>query len=255
MRPWTAILLFGLLGSRAFAQNLSTLPSQSALYGAQQTAASLSTAPLRATQRMTSDCSSFPFQVSTSVYAIGSSAGTDLASALTSCLGQTVCQVSVSMSASCSMGSILHANSLSPPQQNCTASEQPMYVCKNFAVSPVLYQSVQSGSCVDDFQQQTVSCSGSQLQRSLYQAILSGNVMFSPHLSEVNTPAQVPRMRASADDGVQVTESYLSVAYGKCTGSAAEGIGSAGVLLNVLLLLLQGSVRNSAHQRRPTSNH
>ncbi len=172
MRPWTVIVLIGLVSGKVLGKTLA--PSQLAPYGAQQAVVGPGPVPLPATQPMTSDCSSFPFQVATSLYALGSSAGADLASALTSCLGQTACQVSVTKTASCSMGSILHANSLSAPQRNCTDTEQPVYVCKNFAVSPALYQSVQSGSCSDDFQQQSVVCSGTQLQRNLYQAILSG---------------------------------------------------------------------------------
>ena len=174
MRPWTAILLIGLVSGKVLGKQPSLAPSQLAPYGAQQAVAGLGPGPLPATQLMTSDCSSYPFQVATSLYALGSSAGADLASALTSCLGQTACQVSVTKTASCRMGSILHASSLSAPQRNCTDTEQPVYVCKNFAVSPALYQSVQSGSCIDDFQQQSVVCSGTQLQRNLYQAILSG---------------------------------------------------------------------------------
>ena len=174
MRPWTAIVLFGLLSSRALGKDPSLASLQPAPYGLQQSVAGPSPGPLPATQRTTSDCSSFPFQVATSLYAIGSSAEADLASALTSCLGQTACQVSVAKTASCSMGSLLHVNSLSPPQRNCTDTEQSVYVCKNFAVRPALYQSVQSGSCIDDFQQQSVDCSGVQLQRNLYQAVLSG---------------------------------------------------------------------------------
>ena len=174
MRSWTALLLLWLVSSTALGQGPSQAPLQHSSSGVQQSVAGPNTAPLPATQQMTSDCSSFPFQVATSLYAIGSSTGADLASTLTSCLGQTTCQVSIAKTASCSMGSVLHATSLSVPQRNCTDTEQSVYVCKNFAISPALYQTVQSGSCVDDFQQQSVVCSGTQLQRSLYQAILSG---------------------------------------------------------------------------------
>lgn len=174
MRPWTAIVLFGLVSGRALGKDPSLVPAQPAPDGPQQPVAGPSPVPLPATQQTTTDSTSFPFQVATSLYAIGSSAGADLASALTSCLGQTAGQVSIAKTASCSMGSPLHANSLSAPQRNCTDTEQPVYVCKNFAVSPALFQSVQSGSCIDDFQQQSVACSGVQLQRNLYQAVLSG---------------------------------------------------------------------------------
>ena len=164
-------------------------PNRRLSSGAPETAASPSSALLGASQHTTPDCSSFPFAVSTPVYAVGGSTGSSLANALTGCLGQSACQVSVSRSASCSMGSLLHANSLSASQQNCTASEQPVFVCKSFAVSPELYQKVASGSCSDDWQQQTVMCSGTQLQRSLYQAILSGGVLASHSNSHMNVHA------------------------------------------------------------------
>ena len=186
MRLWTASLVLGLVSSTALGQAPTLATSQTAPYGTQQAAAGPSTVPLPAAQRMTSECSSFPFEVATSLYAIGSSTGADLASTLTSCLGQTACQVSVAKTASCSMGSLPHASSLSAPQGNCTDSEEPVFVCKNFALSPALYQSVQSGSCVDNFQQQSVVCSGTHLQRSLYQAILSGTRM--PLFAERATP-------------------------------------------------------------------
>lgn len=174
MWPWKLYLLLGLLSSRACGQASTSAALQPSIYGAQQTAANPKSAPLRLSQQMTSDCSSFPFRVATHLYAVGSSTGADLAGALTGCLGQTACQVSVSGTTSCSVASFLHANSLSAGEQNCTSSEQSMYVCKGFAVSSELYQGVTSGSCLDDWQQQTVLCSGTQLQRSLYQAILSG---------------------------------------------------------------------------------
>ena len=178
MRPWVSLLVLAWLKSGALSQAQTSLDTQP-LSGARETAASPSSALLGASQQSTSDCSSFPFTVSTPLYAVGGSTGTNLAAALTGCLNQSACQVSVSRSASCSTGSLLHANSLSASQQNCTASEQPVFVCKSFAVSPELYQKVASGSCNDDWQQQSVMCSGTQLQRSLYQAILSGG--FLPH--------------------------------------------------------------------------
>ena len=173
-----SLVVLAWLKSGALSQAQTSLNTQP-LSGARETAASPSSALLGASQQSTSDCSSFPFTVSTPLYAVGGSTGTNLAAALTGCLNQSACQVSVSRSASCSTGSLLHANSLSASQQNCTASEQPVFVCKSFAVSPELYQKVASGSCNDDWQQQSVMCSGTQLQRSLYQAILSGGCM--PH--------------------------------------------------------------------------
>lgn len=192
MRPWVSLLVLASLKSGALGQAQTPLNAQPSS-SARETAASPSSALLSAPQQMTSDCSSFPFTVSTPLYAVGGSTGTNLAIALTGCLGQSACQVSVSRSASCSTGSLLHANSLSAPQQNCTASEQSVFVCKSFAVSPELYQKVASGSCNDDWQQQTVMCSGTQLQRSLYQAILSGGVLAPRCNAHMNVHAALTR--------------------------------------------------------------
>ena len=174
MRPVTALLVLGLLSGKAYGQAPGPAPSQPLVYGSQQTAASPNVGPGSATQQMTSDCSTFPFQIATPLYAVGSSTGSDLENSLTGCLGQSSCQVSVSSTASCSITSSPQASLLAAPQHNCTAGQQPVYACKGFAVSPDLYQRVQSGSCTDDWQQQNVWCSGMQLQRNLYQAILSG---------------------------------------------------------------------------------
>lgn len=174
MRPVTALLVLGLLSCKAYGQAPGPTPSQSLVYGSQQSAASPNGVPGSATQQMTSGCSTSSFQIATPLYAVGSSTGSDLENSLTGCIVHSSCQVSVSRTASCSITSSSQASVLAAPQQNCTAGQQPVYACKGFAVSPGLYQRVQSGSCTDDWQQQNVWCSGMQLQRNLYQAILSG---------------------------------------------------------------------------------
>ena len=128
----------------------------------------------RMLQQDASTCPYASFNVTTSVYAVGSGSSTEVMSSLPTCLGQTSCQLTVSETESCTSTLQLRSTSLTDQPRNCSSGSDLVYACKGFVVSPDVYNSAASGHCADDWQQQTVHCPAAQLQRSVYQAITSG---------------------------------------------------------------------------------
>lgn len=119
-------------------------------------------------------CPAKAFNVTTSIYIVGSGSDAEVANTLPSCLGQTQCQVQVAESESCISSLQLRANSVIDPTRNCSAEGQLVYACKGFVVSPEVYTAATSGQCLDDWQQSSVQCPGALLQRAIYQGIVTG---------------------------------------------------------------------------------
>jgi hypothetical protein len=106
--------------------------------------------------------------VTTTLYITGTDDFAQLASTLPSCLGQAACAVQIVTSDSCATSLMANASS------NCSADSQPVFACKGFVVAPELYNAANAGQCTDDWQRSSVQCPSAQLQRSLYNAIMSG---------------------------------------------------------------------------------
>ena len=108
--------------------------------------------------------------MTTAIYVTGTEDFAQLAGTLSSCLNQAPCAVQMVTSDSCATSLAGGAASAG----NCSLGTQAVYACRGFAVSAELYDAVQNGQCDDSLQRGSVQCPTAELQRALYNAVLSG---------------------------------------------------------------------------------